>query len=347
MSAYPIYANPAIVLVFAGSDPSGGAGIQADLLTLASLGCHGLSAITALTVQDTERVGAIDAVSAAWVEDQARQVLEDMQVDVFKVGLIGSVENVAAIAEVVSDYPDVPLVLDPVLAAGNGDEMASREVIAAMRDLLIPQTTILTPNSLEARRLVASDMDDAPALEQCAEQLLKLGAEYVLIKGTHENSPQVVNNLYGPVITRDAPEDQYSIGLVRSDAWTRLPGSYHGSGCTLASAIAALIANGEEIPDAVRAAQDYTWNALKAGFRPGMGQFIPDRFFWARQIASNTGEENGSQAADVEPESVGRELVGRASTNRDGTAPDARDAEAIRAARRERSRRGGSDGDKP
>ena len=112
-SAPPV---PAIVLVFAGSDPSGGAGIQADLLTLASLGCHGLSAITALTVQDTERVGAIEAVAAAWVEDQARQVLEDMHVDAFKIGLVGSVENVAAIAEVVSDYPDIPLVLDPVLA---------------------------------------------------------------------------------------------------------------------------------------------------------------------------------------------------------------------------------------
>ena len=282
---------PAIVLVFAGSDPSGGAGIQADLLTLASLGCHGLSAITALTVQDTERVGAVEAIAAAWVEDQARQVLEDMQVDVFKIGLLGSVENVAAIAEVVSDYPDIPLVLDPVLASGNGSELASREIIAAMRDLLIPQTTILTPNSLEARRLVAADPDDAPALEQCAEQLLQLGAQYVLIKGTHENSPQVVNNLYGPVITRGAPEDQHSIGLVRSDAWTRLPGSYHGSGCTLASAIAALIANGEEIPDAVRAAQEYTWNALKAGFRPGMGQFIPDRFFWARQIAGEAASQ--------------------------------------------------------
>lgn len=285
--------SPPIVLVFAGSDPSGGAGIQADLLTLASLGCHALSVITALTVQDTERVAAIDPIDAAWVEDQARQVLEDMRIDAFKIGLIGSVENVSAIAEIVSDYPDIPLVLDPVLAAGNGDDMASRDIIEAIRELLIPQTTVLTPNSLEARRLVARDMDDdVPALEACAEALLLLGAEYVLITGTHENSQQVVNNLYGPLPDRHPAEDADSaidnaIGLVRSDAWTRLPGSYHGSGCTLASAIAALIANGETIPDAVRAAQEYTWNALKAGFRPGMGQFIPDRFFWARQLSEN------------------------------------------------------------
>ena len=288
--------TPSIVLVFAGSDPSGGAGLQADLLTLAGLACHGLSVVTAITVQDTARVTGVDAVDAGWVEDQARQLLEDMRVDAFKIGLIGSVENVSVIAEIVSDYPDIPLILDPVLAAGNGDELASGELIAAMRDLLIPQTTVLTPNSLEARRLVTRDPDsEAPSLEAAAEALLQMGAEYVLITGTHENSAQVVNNLYGPLPAQEPQDEEssessapdgmhrHAVGLVRSDAWTRLPGSYHGSGCTLASAIAALIANGETVPDAVRAAQEYTWHALKAGFRPGMGQFIPDRFFWARQ----------------------------------------------------------------
>lgn len=274
--------------------------MQADLLTLASLGCHGLSVITAITVQDTERVSAMDPVDAAWVEDQARQVLEDMRVDAFKIGLIGSVENVSAIAEIVSDYPDIPLILDPVLAAGNGDELATADIISAMRELLIPQTTVLTPNSIEARRLVARDIDDEnPSLEACAESLLMLGAEYVLITGTHENAQQVVNNLYGPLperadrVASDAADRaiEHAVGLVRSDAWTRLTGSYHGSGCTLASAIAALIANGETIPDAVRAAQEYTWNALKGGFRPGMGQFIPDRFFWVRQLPDQEDDE--------------------------------------------------------
>lgn len=284
-------ASPSIVLVFAGSDPTGGAGLQADLLTLASLGCHGLTVVTAITVQDSERVSAVDPVDAAWVEDQARQVLEDMRVDAFKIGLIGSPENAATIAEIVSDYPDIPLILDPVLAAGNGDELAGQELITVMRELLLPQTTILTPNSTEARRLVAPDTDDeAPELEACAERLLQLGSEFVLITGTHENTSQVVNNLYGPVPGADGEDADSAgtVGLVRSDAWTRLPGSYHGSGCTLASAIAALVANGQEVPDAVREAQEYTWNALKHGFRPGMGQYIPDRFFWARLKA---GEE--------------------------------------------------------
>jgi len=277
--------SPPIVLVFAGSDPSGGAGLQADLMTLASLGCHPLSVITALTIQDSARVEAIDAVDAAWVEDQARQVLEDMTVDAFKIGVIGSVENVQAIAEVVSDYPDIPLILDPVLAAGNGDDLASEELIAAIKELLIPQTTVLTPNSLEARRLVAAHFEeDDPALELCAKALLEMGAEYVLLTGTHENTAQVINLLYGPVQGPEGTEST-ELGLVRSDAWSRLPGSYHGSGCTLASAIAATLANGLDVPAAVREAQEYTWNTLKYAFRPGMGQYIPDRFFWARQGA--------------------------------------------------------------
>jgi len=118
--------SPPIVLVFAANDPSGGAGMQADILTLASMGCHPLSVITGLTVQDTIGVEAVMPIEAEWVADQARCVLEDMPVAAFKLGVLGSVENIAAIAEVVSDYPDVPLVLDPVLASGRGDEFAAR-----------------------------------------------------------------------------------------------------------------------------------------------------------------------------------------------------------------------------
>ena len=261
---------PPLVLVFAGSDPTSGAGLQADLLTLGSLGCHGLTVVTALTVQDTAGVEQALPVDAEWVSDQARSLLEDMAVSAFKIGMVGSVENVAAIAEVVADYPDVPLVFDPVLASGRGDDLAAEDVIAAMRELLIPQTTVLTPNSIEARRLAQSDEEEDAPLAECARRLLETGVEYVLITGTHEGTPDVVNTLYG--------ED----GLVRTDEWERLPGSYHGSGCTLASAIAATLANGLEVPEAVREAQEYTWQALRAGFRPGMGQLIPDRFFWAR-----------------------------------------------------------------
>ena len=263
---------PPTVLSFAASDSTGGAGIQADILTLASMGCHPLTVITAITVQDTAGVDDVMALDPEWVADQARAVLEDMPVHVFKIGLLGSVEIITAIAEVVSDYPNIPLVLDQVLASGRGDELASEEMVGAMRELLLPQATIITPNSIEARRLAQDDEDDddVPHLSQCAGRLLHMGCEYVLITGTHENTSKVVNHLYG------------TGGVVRTDSWDRLAGSYHGSGCTLASAIAAALANGLPIAEGVYEAQEYTWQSLKAGFRPGMGQHLPDRLFWAR-----------------------------------------------------------------
>jgi hydroxymethylpyrimidine/phosphomethylpyrimidine kinase len=279
---------PPIVMCFSASDPTGGAGMQADIMTLASMGCHPLSVITALTVQDTAGVEDILPIDADWVSDQARALLEDVSVTAFKLGMLGSVENIMAIAEILADYPDIPLVFDPVLASGRGDQFADEDMVDAMIELLLPQTTIITPNSLEARRLTLDEgrddgedgedseageeeSQDSTTLVECARRLIVAGSEFVLVTGTHENTEQVVNTLYG------------SHGMVRSDKWERLPGSYHGSGCTLASAIAANLANGLEIAEAVKDAQEYTWQALAAGFRPGMGQHLPDRFFWARE----------------------------------------------------------------
>lgn len=264
---------PPIVLSFAANDPSGGAGVHADILTLASLGCHPLSAITAITVQDTVGIDDVMALDPEFVADQARAVLEDMPVHAFKTGLLGSVEIIAVIAEVISDYPDIPFIMDPVLASGRGDELANEEMMQAMNELLLPQATILTPNSLEARRIAQYDDDDDEGLDlnQCANKLLQLGCEYVLITGAHENTLQVVNTLYG------------ADGVLRSDKWQRLAGSYHGSGCTLASAIAASLAKGLSVFDSVYEAQRYTWQTLKAGFRPGMGQSIPNRLFWMNE----------------------------------------------------------------
>ena len=276
MTTYPVHMPPPIVLSFAASDPSGGAGLQADLMTASALGCHALSVITALTVQDSLGVASIFAIAADWVERQARTLLEDMPVAAFKIGLLGSAENMHVIAEILADYPHVPVVLDPVLASGRGDELADDEMIATLREVLLPRTTILTPNSLEARRLAdeaeeGEGMDAPRALDDCAQRLLSFGCQYVLLTGTHDNTPRVVNSLYG----RES-------GLLRSDVWDRLPGSYHGSGCTLASAIAAHLASGLPVSEAVQAAQAYTWQALAAGFRAGMGQYLPDRFFRLR-----------------------------------------------------------------
>jgi hydroxymethylpyrimidine/phosphomethylpyrimidine kinase len=257
--------SPPIVLTFAGSDPTGGAGLQADLLTLASMGCHPLCVVTALTVQDTVGVESMHAVEAARVRAQAERLLADMRVSAFKLGMLGSLENIQTIAKLLTQHPEVPVVLDPVLASGRGDALASTDMLAALREWIVPQATVVTPNSIEARRLA-----DQVSLDRCAQRLVEFGAEYVLITGTHEAGDEVVNTLYD------------SGGVVREDRWPRLPASYHGSGCTLASAIAAALANGLGMPEAVRDAQEFTWQTLAASFKPGIGQFIPDRFFWAR-----------------------------------------------------------------
>ncbi|MDR2837662.1 MAG: hydroxymethylpyrimidine/phosphomethylpyrimidine kinase [Azonexus sp.] len=260
--------GPPQVLSFAASDPTSGAGLQADLLTLASLGCHPLTVVTALTVQDTVGVASVHPVAAGLLERQARVLLDDMPVAAFKVGLLGSADNARMVAKIVADYPDIPLVLDPVLASGRGDALADEEIICAIREELLPRTTLLTPNAPEARRLAKNaEAPDDPPLDACARRLTGLGAKYVLITGADEETPEVINTLYGPA------------GVVRADRWQRLPGSYHGSGCTLASAIAAGLASGAAIEKAVREAQAYTWRTLEQGFRSGQGQWIPDRFF--------------------------------------------------------------------
>ncbi len=263
------HASPPIVLSFAATDPSGGAGIQADLMTTSALNCHCLSVITAVTVQDSVGVDRIEPVAGALLEQQARKILADIPVNAFKIGLIGSTENVDAIARVLADYPEIPVVLDPVLASGRGDSMATATLIDAMRHRLLPLTTVLTPNSPEARRLAGNGREgteDMP-LGDCADQLLALGCRYVLVTGTHEETQRVVNTLYGRT------------GVIRADNWDRLPGCYHGSGCTLASAVAAYLAHGTPIDEAAQRAQEYAWQALAHGFRAGKGQFIPNRFF--------------------------------------------------------------------
>ena len=282
-----IHKAPPAVLVFAATDPSGGAGIQADVLTLASMGCHPLSVITAITVQDSSGVEGVLPIDADWVTDQARAILEDIPVAAFKIGVLGSAENVAAIAEIVADYPEIPMVLDPVLASGRGDEFANEETLAAIREMLIPQCTIITPNTPELRRLAQEDDDNEGRIEKLALRLIEMGTEFVLVTGTHEATAEVINSLY------------FDKGLLRSDNWQRLPCSFHGSGCTLASALAATVARGLDISEAVREAQEYTWQTLKFGYRPGMGQFIPDRLFWAREDA----DENIAAAAHAIPSS--------------------------------------------
>ncbi|MCG6869081.1 MAG: hydroxymethylpyrimidine/phosphomethylpyrimidine kinase [Gammaproteobacteria bacterium] len=255
-----------VVLVFGGTDPTGGAGLQADIETIAALGAHAAPVVTAVTVQNTTNAIDFAPQPGALVVQQARRVLEDIRVSAFKIGMTGSVEVVEAIASILGDNPDIPMVLDPVLTAGGGATLSEDSVADAIRESLIPLATIATPNSLEARRLARGPED----LVACAESLIRDGARFVLVTGTHEDTGAVINTLYS------------TAGPLDTCRWDRLPGSYHGSGCTLASAIGALLAARRDAVTASREAQRYTWNALKHGFRPGLGQFLPDRFHGMR-----------------------------------------------------------------
>jgi len=180
-----------VVLSFSGHDPSGGAGVQADIETLTSLRCHAASVITTLTEQDTLNVKKLIPQQPDNIISQALTLLNDLPVKAFKIGLIGHHESAIAIHSILKQYPHIPVIFDPVLAAGGGAELSNDRLITAMIDLLLPCTTVLTPNSQEARKL--SKLND---LHKCGLALLSKGCDYVLITGTHESTPAVSNQLF-------------------------------------------------------------------------------------------------------------------------------------------------------
>ena len=258
--------NRPVVLCFSGHDPSGGAGIQADIETLISHQCHACSVITTLTEQDTRNVYKIIPQQADDILAQADTLLNDISVDAIKIGLIGHHETAVAIKEILQKLPHIPVILDPILAAGGGAQLSNKPLIDAILDL-IPLTTVLVPNSQEARKL-AADIDQ---IDQCGLDLLQRGCDYVLITGADEKTPFVVNQLF------------HQNQLIETFTWDRLPASYHGSGCTLASSIAALTCHGLDPFTAIQEAQEYTWNSLHAAYQPGHGQQNPNRTFWMQE----------------------------------------------------------------
>ncbi|MBS1211680.1 MAG: putative phosphomethylpyrimidine kinase [Proteobacteria bacterium] len=235
--------------------------MQADIEVLTSLRCHPCTVITALTTQDTRDVGRVLPQRKEDFLEQARWVLADMPVAAVKIGLLGSSEIAEAVAGLLRELPALPVVLDPVLAAGGGRELAREDLIAAIRSELLPLTAVLTPNIPEARTL-AGGLEN---IFDCAEALRQLGCRHVLITGTHDGqSGRVVNRLYG------------SEGSETWE-WERLPHSYHGSGCTLAAALAGFLALGKDMRVAAELAQRYTWEALRDGWALGHGQHLPNR----------------------------------------------------------------------
>lgn len=252
-----------IVLCFSGHDPSGGAGIQADIEAIASHRCHAASIITSLTEQDSRNVKKLMPQKVENIISQFETLRKDFKFDAIKIGLVGHPDIALALCEILMTCPNIPVVLDPVLASGGGTELAGKPLIDIITEQLLPLTTILTPNSHEARKLANED-----DLAECGQILQTKGADYVLITGTHEDSELVHNRLYMPN------------KLNETFNWERLPHSYHGSGCTLASTIAALLAQGLDVFTAANEAQEYTWQALAAAYQPGHGQHNPNRLFW-------------------------------------------------------------------
>ncbi|WP_028213164.1 hydroxymethylpyrimidine/phosphomethylpyrimidine kinase [Paraburkholderia mimosarum] len=275
--------TPPIVLTFGLSDPTGGGGLQADLLTLASMGCHGVTVLTGYTVRDSAGCDEVTGLDPETVATQARMLLEDMPIAAFKVGAAARAEVVSAIAEVVADYDDVPLILAPDFTLDDEHVLAADELRETMADLLVPQTTLLVADASVLIALAQPDGDaDAPTVDAAIAHLLATGCEYILAMeaGTH----RVVNTLYC--------ED----GQLRQDLWDRATQPMMGLTDTLGAAIAALLANGQEVPEAVREAQEYVYQAVQSAFRPGMGAWLPDRFFWARSNDTDADEASSGEA---------------------------------------------------
>lgn len=248
------------VLCLSGHDPGGGAGIQADIETVLSLGGHSLALITAHTVQDTRDVARVEAADLALLRAQAAALQADVRIEAIKIGLLGEPRQVAFIAELI-EATGAPAVLDPVLRAGGGTDLATAGLIDELRRTLLPRVEILTPNAAEARRLVPG----AANLDACAAELLRLGARHVLITGGDEPGEAVVNRWY----RHD--------GSARNWSWPRLAGPFHGAGCTLAAAIATLRARGLPVGEALADAQAWVHGALQRAFAPGRGRRIPGR----------------------------------------------------------------------
>lgn len=257
-------ATPPRVLVFSGSDPSGGAGMQADITAIAALGAHPLSVLTVLTVQDNERVFGVHPVAVELVRQQAQALIDRIDISAVKLGIVGNRANAEVIACIIhnlrSRQPDLPVVFDPVLANGHGDNLASEDAIAAIAPLF-ELATVITPNRVEADRLCGTQASP----EQQAGMLLERGCRHVLLKGGHGPEQHEVLN-------RWVSGKQH-----RNWTWPRLPGEFHGSGCTLAAALSALLAHGLEMEQAIDAAQIYCQRALTASYAIAPGQRIPNR----------------------------------------------------------------------
>lgn len=251
------------MLSLSGHDPTGGAGIQADAEAIHYFGCHPCSIITCLTVQDSSTVHRLIPLNSTDILEQANALFNDVQVSAIKIGLTGSIECVNAIASILQKHPRIPVIFDPVLACGDGTPLADIALINTIKSKLLPLTTLLTPNTLEATKL--SGLANNTDISALGAELLEQGVSTVLITGGHIPGSTIFNSFFQPHET------------TRVFKWSRQAGEFHGTGCTLATSIAALIAQGSSLSSAIEQAQEYTNTCISKAQKIGRGQAFPRR----------------------------------------------------------------------
>jgi hydroxymethylpyrimidine/phosphomethylpyrimidine kinase len=268
-------------LTIAGSDSGGGAGIQADLKTFSAFGVFGMTAITAVTVQNTKGVTGYEELPASMVADQIRAVVGDIGVDAAKTGMLASAAIVEAVAEALRETPVPALVVDPVFVSKHGHPLLAEDAVEALRRSILPLATLVTPNMPEAAGLTGSDVEDRDGMRRAGDAILGLGARAVLVKGGHLEGPEATD------LFVDGSGEEW-IGAERIDT----PHT-HGTGCTLSSAIAASLARGASLPEAVRAGKAFVTEAIRHALALGDGIGPVDQL-WAIGDGAVTGSAAGS-----------------------------------------------------
>jgi hydroxymethylpyrimidine/phosphomethylpyrimidine kinase len=279
--------GPVCVMSFNASDASGGAGISGDITTIAAMGAHALPVITTIVMRDTAEIFDQTPLDEETVTEQARIVLEDASISAWKVGFLGTAEIVGAVAEVLSDYPDVPLITYLPSLSWIDDDDAAQAYLDALRELVLPQTHVLVGNQKTLVDFLLPDWDAErpPSARELAVAAGQHGTAYVLVTGI-----QLPNNFVDNVLA--SPQ-----GAITGEKFERFDTSFVGAGDTLSASVAALMATGQELHMAVSEALAFLDQALDAGFRPGMGNVLPDRFFWA--VPPEDEEEDEDAAAGL------------------------------------------------
>ncbi len=287
---------PACVMCFNASDPSGAGGLAGDVATVAAMGAYALAVVTSIVMRDTADVFDQEALDADTVAQQARTILEDVTVAACKVGFLGSADAVGAVAEVLSDYTEIPLVSYlPNLAWLDEDQ--AQPYLEAFRELILPATEVLVGSHKTLQDFLLPDWDSerAPSARELAVAAAEHGTRYVLVTGIAlaakggKDAPQYIDNVLA------APQ-----GAIAGEKFERFDATFVGAGDTLAAALASLLASGSELEPAVSEALSFLDQSLDAGFRPGMGHIVPDRFFWA--LPPPEEGEGGEAGTDAEPD---------------------------------------------